>query len=287
MRKIAINVLLILSMILSLASSAKADRDRNIYELAKQLAELSNHMAQTSYDHYKGWGSEISDQEQSILFEAESFAASCRLFLRLTEERFNYFKTGYLRTNLYNAFVNLTRAYKDLEEESERGRRVPYSLDDCQRLLERMEYEFSLWPAADNLAYLHQKYIKTLDDTVYLIERRGPGEYVRRAFKNLESLFRYNYDQDRGKDPWQHLVEVSYETLEKMEEVEMVDLTFEGKLVIEMSERPNRTVYLIKEGKKCGIASPSVLQRYGGWNKVYEVPADVINAYPDGEAIRD
>jgi hypothetical protein len=126
-----------------------------------------------------------------------------------------------------------------------------------------------------------------MDDTVYLIERRGPGDYVRRAFKNLESLFRYNYDQDRGKDPWQHLVEVSYETLEKMEEVEMVDLTFEGKLVIEMSERPNRTVYLIKEGKKCGIASPSVLQRYGGWSRVYEVPADVIFAYPDGEAIRD
>ena len=75
-RKIAINVLLILAMLLSLTSSAKADRDRNIYELAKQLAELSNRMAQTSYDHYKGWGSEISDQEQSILFEAESFAAS-------------------------------------------------------------------------------------------------------------------------------------------------------------------------------------------------------------------
>lgn len=287
MRKFTINVTLILSMFFSLVSTGKADRDRNIYELAKQLAELSNHMAQTSFDHYKGWGSEISDQEQSILFEAESFAASCRLFLRLTEERFNYFKTGYLRTNLYNAFVNLTRAYKDLEEESERGRRVPYSLHDCQRMLERMEYEFSLWPSADNLAYLHQKYIKTMDDTVYLIERRAPGEYVRRAFKNLESLFRFNYDRNRGKDPWQHLVEVPYDTLEKMEEVEMVDLTFEGQLVIEASKRQNRPVYLIKDGKKCGITSPNVLQRFGGWSKVYEVPADVINAYPDGEVIRE
>lgn len=286
-RKFTINVTLILSMFFSLVSTGKADRDRNIYELAKQLAELSNHMAQTSFDHYKGWGSEISDQEQSILFEAESFAASCRLFLRLTEERFNYFKTGYLRTNLYNAFVNLTRAYKDLEEESERGRRVPNSLHDCQRLLERMEYEFSLWPSADNLAYLHQKYIKTMDDTVYLIERRAPGEYVRRAFKNLESLFRFNYDRNRGKDPWQHLVEVPYDTLEKMEEVEMVDLTFEGQLVIEASKRQNRPVYLIKDGKKCGITSPNVLQRFGGWSKVYEVPADVINAYPDGEVIRE
>lgn len=287
MRNRMINVMLILSFFCSLASTANADRDRNIYELAKELVELSTHMAQVSYDHYKGWGGEISDQEQAILFKAESFAASCRLFLRLTEERFNYFKTGYLRTNLYNAFVNLTRAYSDLGKESRTGRRVPYSLDDCRSLLERMEYEFSLWPSADNLAYLHQKYIKTADDTVYLIERRGPGKYVRRPFRNLESLFRFNYDQNRGKDPWQHLVEVSYQTLERMEEIEMVDLTFEGYLVIEMGDRPNRPVFLIKDGKKCGITSPRVLQRYGGWSKVYEVPADVINAYPDGEAIKD
>ena len=287
LRNKMIYVFLILFLFFSQASTANADRDRNIYELAKELTQLSTHMAQVSYDHYKGWGSEISDQEQAILFEAESFAASSRLFLRLTEERFNYFKTGYLRTNLYNAFVNLTRAYKDLEEESQKVGRVPYSLDDCRRLLERMEYEFSLWPSADNLAYLHQKYIKTLDATVYLIERKGPGEYVRRPFKNLESLFRFNYDQRRGKDPWQHLVEISTETLERMEEEEMVDLTFEDYLVIEMSERSNRPVYLIKDGKKCGITSPSVLERYGGWSKVYEVPADVINAYPDGEDIKD
>ena len=287
LRNKMINVILILSLFFFQASTANADRDRNIYELAKELTQLSTHMAQASYDHYKGWGSEISDQEQAILFEAESFAASSRLFLRLTEERFNYFKTGYLRTNLYNAFVNLARAYKDLEEESQTVGRVPYSLDECRRLLERMEYEFSLWPSADNLAYLHQKYIKTVDDTVYLIERRRPGEYVRRAFKNMESLFRFNYDQNRGKDPWQYLVEVSYDTLAKMEEMEMVDLTFEGKLVIEMSERSNRPVYLIKDGKKCGLTSPRVLQRFGGWSKVYEVPADVINAYPDGEDIKD
>jgi hypothetical protein len=287
LRNKMINVILILSLFFSQASKANADRDRNIYELAKELAQLSIHMAQASYDHYKGWGSEISDQEQAILFEAESFASSSRLFLRLTEERFNYFKTGYLRTNLYNAFVNLTRAYKDLEEESQTVGRIPYSLDDCRRMLERMEYEFSLWPSADNLAYLHQKYIKTVDDTVYLIERRGPGDYVRRAFKNMESLFRFNYDQNRGKDPWQYLVEVSYDTLEKMEEMEMVDLTFEGKLVIEMSERSNRPVYLIKDGKKCGLTSPRVLQQFGGWSKVYEVPADVINAYPNGEEIKD
>lgn len=287
LKKTLINVFLILSLFFAFSSTASADRGRNIYELARELAELSAHMAQASYDHYKGWGGEISDREQAILFKAESFAASCRLFLRLTEERFNYFKTGYLRTNLYNAFVNLTRAFSDLGKESRTGQRGPYSLGNCRKLLERMEHEFSQWPSADNLAYLHQKYIKTADDTVYLIERRGPGDYVRRPFKNLESLFRFNYDQNRGKNPWQHVMEVPIETLEMMEEVDMVDLTFEGCLVIEAGDRPNRPVYLIKDGKKCGITSPRVLRRYGGWSKVYEVPLDVINAYPAGEAIKN
>lgn len=287
MKKTCINAFIILSLFFAFSSTASADRGRNIYDLAKELAGMSTHMAQASYDYYKGWGGEISDQEQAILFKAESFAASCRLFLRLTEERFNYFKTGYLRTNLYNAFVNLTRAYSDLREESRTGQRVPSSTGGCQRLLERMEYEFSQWPSADNLAYLHQKYIKTADDTVYLIERRGPGDYVRRPFRNLESLFRFNYDQNRGNNPWRHVQEVPAETLAMMEEADMVDLTFEGCLVIEAGDRPNRPVYLIKDGKKCGITSPQVLQRYGGWDKVYEVPIDVLSAYPDGEDIKD
>jgi hypothetical protein len=287
LKKTFIAVPLVVSFFLALSSAAPADRDRNIYELAKQLADLSLRMSQVSYDHYKGWGSEISDQEQAILFEAESFAASCRLFLRLTEDRFNYFKTGYLRTNLYNAFVNLIRSYNDLENETRRLGRTPYSLDDCRGLLDRMEHEFSLWPSADNLAYLHQKYVKAADNAVYLIEKIGPAEYVRRPFKNLESLFRYNYDQNRGQDPWQHLVQVSREILERMAEDEMIDLTFEGYLLIEMSDRPNRPVYLIKDGKKCGISSPGVLQRYGGWDRVIEVPADILNSYADGETIKD
>ncbi len=287
MKKIHITIPLIVCIMFAHTSAVPADRDRNIYELAKQLTDMSFRMSQVSYDHYKGWGSEISDQEQAVLFKAESFAASCRLFLRLTEDRFNYFKTGYLRTNLYNAFVNLIRSYTDLENETRRVGRVPYSLDDCRRLIDRMENEFSLWPSADNLAYLHQKYVKAADNAVYLIEKIGPGEYVRRPFKNLESLFRFNYDRNRGKDPWQNLVQVSTDILDRMAEDEMIDLTFEGYLLIELSDRPNRPVYLIKEGKKCGISSPSVLQRYGGWDKVYEVPADILISYEEGETIKD
>jgi len=44
-------------------------------------------------------------------------------------------------------------------------------------------------------------------------------------------------------------------------------------------------VYLIEAGKKRGVTSPRVLERLGGWSKVYEVPAEVIAGYPDGDPI--
>ncbi len=65
----------------------------------------------------------------------------------------------------------------------------------------------------------------------------------------------------------------------------MIDLNFEGSLIIEQSNRPNRAVYLIQNGKKRGLTSPSVLHRFGGWGKVFEVPKEVIEKYPDGDLI--
>ena len=65
----------------------------------------------------------------------------------------------------------------------------------------------------------------------------------------------------------------------------MIDLDFEGWLIMEQSTRPNRPVYLIEGGKKRGITSPQVLQRFGGWGKVYEVPLEVIQGHPDGDPV--
>ena len=273
------------SLVFLLCVTGYGDRRSNVYKLGIGLEEQANNLAQNSYEHFKGRSGEISDQEQAILFKSEAFSTSCRLFLRLTEERSGYFNSGYLRTNIYNAFMYLVRSFEDLEEEMRKGGVMPYALRECRNMLERIDREFRQWPSADNLAYLHQKYVKVRDATVYMIERKGPGDYIRRAFKNLESIFRYNYDLKRGKDPWQHLVEVSNETLEKMPEGGMIDLTFEGYLVIEQSNRPNRPVYLIENNKKRGITSPSVLMRFGGWSKVYEIPVEVINKYPEGEPI--
>jgi len=273
-----------LFIILSSATTAD-DRRQSISTLAIELERQAAYIAQSSFSHFKGWNNTISDAEQAVLFKSEAFLASTRLFLRLTEEKSDYYSVGFLRTNLYNAFLYLTNSFQDLEESMRGAGVLPYALSDCRNIFNGMDEEFSRWPAADNLAYLHTRYVKAAYDAVYMIERVGPGQFVRHAFKDLESLYRYNYDLKRGKDPWKFLVEVSSDTLDKMEEGEMIELTFEGRLIIEMSNRSNRGVYLIEDGKKRGLTSPRVLERFGGWGKVLEVPAEVIQRYPDGDPI--
>jgi hypothetical protein len=267
------------------SSAAPADHRQSIYTLAIELERQASYVAQSSFSHFKGRNSAISDAEQAALFKSEAFLSSTRLFLRLTEEKSAYYSVGFLRTNLYNAFVYLAASFRDLEYSMRGAGVMPYALSDCQNLLNNMEAEFTRWPLADNLAYLHTRYVKAFQDAVYMIARVGPGQYVRHAFKDLESLYRYNYDLKRGKDPWKYLVEVSSETLAKMEEGEMIALTFEGRLIIEMGSRPNRGVYLIEDGKRRLLTSPRVVERFGGWGKVLEVPAEVIQNYPVGDPI--
>lgn len=284
MKKISLCILAILLFFFS-AVAASADSRQSVYSLGLELERQASLIAQSSFDHFKGWNNTISDEEQAVLFKSESFLASCRLFLKLAEEQTDYYSAGYLRTNLYNAFIYLSLSFQDLEDSMKRGGVTPYALSDCRRLLNRMDDAFSRWASPDNLAYLHEKYVKAADSTVFMIEQKGPGLYVRHAFKDLESLFRYNYNLNRGTNPWKFLVQTSDETLDKMEEGALIDLTFEGSLIIEQSNRPGRGVYLIENGKKRGITSPKVLERFGGWNKVFEVPAEIIANYPDGEPV--
>lgn len=275
-----------LFLIAALTAAVQADRRSNIFNLGLELGNIATALAQTSYDQFKGWDGTISDLEQGVLFKSEAFAASCRLFVKLSEERSDYYRSSHLRTNLYSAFAFLSSSFQELDREMRSAGVRPYALRDCGRLLDRMEREFSQWPAVDNLAYLHQKYVKARDATVYMIERRRSGVFVRRAFKDLESLFRYNYDMHRGKDPWEHLVEVPYETLDRMEAGPMVELTFEGSMIMDQTERPNRPVYLVENGKLRGITSANLVRLYGGWDNVYEVPLDILRKYPQGEPIK-
>jgi hypothetical protein len=273
------------AMAASLAAFVFADERGNVYNLGLELEKRAVELSESNLEHFKGRNGEVSDEEQAVLFKSESFLASCRLFLRLTEERSDYFRSGYLRTNLYNAFTYLARSFRDLEDEMKKVGILPYALSDCRKLINGMDNEFAKWPSADNLSYLHQKYVKARDATVYMIERRSAGVYVRHAFKDLGSIFRYNYELNRGKDPWKFLVEVPADTLEKIEPGNMIDLDFEGWLIMEQGTRPNRPVYLIEGGKKRGITSPQVLQRFGGWGRVYEVPVEVIRSYLDGAPV--
>ncbi|MBD3415221.1 MAG: hypothetical protein GF421_12435 [Candidatus Aminicenantes bacterium] len=265
---------------------ALGNRTDDIYKLGIELEKLASSLALNSYQHFEGWNGVISDQEQAVLFKSEAFSASCRLFLKMTAKSSGYFRSGYLRTNLYNAFIYLSRSFKVLEKEMTKARVVPYEVSRCRDILDQMDYAFSRWPSRDNLAYLHRKYIKARDDTVYMIERRGPGDYIRRPFKDLESLYYFNYSIGREKAPWDYLEEISENTLMKMEQGTLIELTFEGCLIIEKSSRRNRSVFLIENGKKRGVTSPRVLERLGGWDQVYEVPKQVIDKYPEGQPIK-
>lgn len=267
------------------AALASADQRSTVTRLAGELEQKAVTLALRSYDHFKGRNGSISDQEQAALFKSEAFAASCRLFLKLAEERTGYFHSSYARTNMYNAFTFLQSSFEEMEREMRRAGLSPYELRDAGRLMRNMERAFSSWPDADNPAYLDGRYVKDRRATVYLIRKVRTGVFVKHPFKNLESLYRYNYDQNRGKNPWEYLVEVRPDILNKMEQGEMIDLNFEGRMIIEQSNRPNRPVHLIENGKRRGLTSENLLRRYGGWSRVYEVPAEVIAGYPEGEPI--
>ena len=113
-------IIIIVSLSILLIGTVYADRRSQIYGLAAEVERQSAYLAQNSYEHFKGWSGTISDKEQAVLFKTEAFAASCRLFLRLTEEQSNYFKRDYMRTNLYNAFIFLTRSFQGLEKEMQK-----------------------------------------------------------------------------------------------------------------------------------------------------------------------
>lgn len=256
-----------------------------VADLAEELERQATAIARDSYDHFKGYNNAISDQEQAVLFKSEAFAASCRLFVRLAGGQSDFYREENVRTSLFNAFTYLTRSFSDLEQEMRRSNVMPYGMSDTRRLMQRMEREFSGWAAPDNLAYLDGKYVQAADASVYLIEKQGMGNYTRRAFRNLESLFRYNYDQNRGNDPWKYRVQVPEDTLRRMRQGPPIAATFEGQMIMEAGRGRSRAVFRVENGKKRPIARPELLNRFGGWGRVFEVPPEVIAAYPDGDPI--
>lgn len=257
-----------------------------VARLSGDLAGQAEALSRAGADLLKGRNGRISDEERILLFKSEEFAAAARLFARLAEENSDFFGADGLRTNVYDSFLYLSASFRQLDQTMERGRRQPEELSRCRRLIGRLEREFAAWPEGDGPAALEDKYVKAHDATVYLIEREGAGGFVRRPFKSLESLFRFNYDRKRGKNPWDYFVEVKAETLNRMRRGRMIDLTFEGQMVMEQNARKGASVYLIRQGRKCGLSRIELVSRYGGWGKVFEVPRDILDAYPDGEPLR-
>lgn len=267
--------------------------------LAEYAAELENRtidiveaVSNQVIDTYGAW----SDDQIAVLFASEGFASSSRVFRRLTERAGGSASRTSTRPGLERALRYVVRDYEALESASRLSGIRLYALTDCAAILRRIERELGVGPSFNDpgpalppppvLEDWDGKYAKGRDAAVFLIEKGNGGVFLRRPFKNLESLFKYNYDQDRGKNPWDHLVEIPAARLDRMRAGTPIVRTFEGLMLIEQGTKPDRSVYLIRNGKKHGLTRPELVARFGGWKKVFEVPRDVIAEYPDGDPIR-
>jgi len=269
------------------------DQGGRVVSLAAELERRASDAARSVSDLLLDRSGSLADDQIAALYAAEGFAASSRLFLRLTERGSGYSARMSYRTGLERAYQYLSRDFNELEDAARRVGIQPYALGDCVSILRRLEAEFGGVVVNDNVGRERLaeeewdgKYVKGRDAAVYLIERRGTGDFVRRPFKNLESLFKFNYDRDRGKNPWGFVADIPANTLERMRKGAMIERTFEGSMIIEQGTLPNRSVYLIRGGQRHGLTKPELVARYGGWGKVYEVPREVIDAYPEGEPIK-
>lgn len=270
------------------------DQGGRVVSLAAELERRASDAARSVSDLLLDRSGALADDQIAALYAAEGFAASSRLFLRLTERGSGYASRISSRTGLERAYRYLARNFNELEDAARRVGIQPYALGDCVSILRRMEAELGGGVIVDDYVDRGRaaeeewdgKYAKGRGVEVFLIERRGTGDFVRRPFKNLESLFKYNYDRDRGKNPWGFTADIPSNTLERMRKGAMIERTFEGQMLIETGTLPNRSVYLIRGGQRHGLTRPELVARYGGWGKVFEVPRDVIDAYTEGEPIK-
>ncbi len=243
-----------------------------------------------SYDRNRTW----ADDQVEILFAAETFASSTRVFRRLAEGDRSFDSRMAVRQGMERAYRILFRDFENIDAAARRGRLSTYALSDCRDLLRRIDREIGPGGVRPNDPITPNqlgqdnwigRYVKGPGSSVFLIERRADGAFVKQPFNNLESLFKYNYDQDRGENPWGYMADVSAAELSRMRTGNPIERTFEGQMIIETGTSTNRSVYFIQGGKKRGLTKPELVARYGGWKKVFQVPRDIINGYPDGEPI--
>jgi hypothetical protein len=69
---------LLLFLLSPIGLTATGDTRGNIYKLGVDLERTASQLAQSNYEHFRGWNAEFTDVEQSALFKSEAFVASCR-----------------------------------------------------------------------------------------------------------------------------------------------------------------------------------------------------------------
>lgn len=260
-------------------------------ELESRADDLAAEISERFDDRYRAW----TNAEVEALYGSEKFLAACRVFLRLADEGAGISSR---RAGLGDAFALLAREYDDFSSVARRAGIHTYDISEIDDLVRRMDREVDGNRSSsiddrdrgtrernESDAWIG-KYAKGPGAAVYLIERQGL-RIVRRPFKNLESLFKYNYDLDRGENPWDHVADIPADELGRMKDGEPIERTFEGQMIIEPAgSRSTRSVYLIQGGKKRGLTDSALVNRFGGWKKVLEVPKEVIDSYPEGDPVR-
>jgi len=146
----------------------RGDRRSFVGQLTNELVRHAEYLAQQSFQYFMGWNGVITDREQIILFKAEEFAASCRLFNRLAQDQTDYFRRESIRSNLYNASRYVAQAFREYENQMrglgmqgdfnrmrrdgrqfdwrpDRGAAGPMGIMEIRRLIGRIEAEFSNW----------------------------------------------------------------------------------------------------------------------------------------------
>ena len=71
MKKISLWVFAFFIFFFLNAVNATSDTKQSVYNLGLELERQASLIAQSSFEHFKGWNNTISDEEQAVLFIEE------------------------------------------------------------------------------------------------------------------------------------------------------------------------------------------------------------------------
>jgi len=119
----------------------RLDQGGRLVALAADLERRAVDFARSASDQIIDRGGTLMDDQIAVLFASEGFAASSRLFLRMTERGSGYTARMSSRSGLDRAYRYLNRDFNNLEETAGRAGIRLYALSECASILRRLNAE--------------------------------------------------------------------------------------------------------------------------------------------------